>query len=282
MPVIKKYPTEIFGHPFCDKSILAKEHLKSQHCPYIEDECKKPRKSEPHIKIGTCSVGYKGSFQKKYSPVIICPHRLREQIVFDTIRELYLHHWKRAPEWVMEVDMGVGGNVDYVAVLRDELGEVRDFLCIEFQAAGTTGSPWKAILELKQHGKYLSNSYKYGINWANEFMKTMMQQVYKKGKIVHHWNRRIVFVVQDLAIDYLKSAVDTADLREANDDDEIHFVTFKMSWETDRWVLKKDAAYSTNLEGINRILGGSHADGFPTEEEFMGKIYSKGLRDNRF
>jgi len=31
----------------------------------------------------------------------------------------------------------------------------------------------------------------------------MMQQAYKKGKIIDHWKRKIIFVVQDIAIDYL-------------------------------------------------------------------------------
>ena len=59
------------------------------------------------------------------------------------------------------------------------------------------------MIEFKKDRAFKNDSYNYGINWANEFMKTMMQQVYKKGKIIHSWGRKIIFVVQDLAIDYL-------------------------------------------------------------------------------
>lgn len=86
----------------------------------------------------------------------------------------------------LEVTMGVSGNVDYVALKINENGtNADDFLCIEFQANGTTGSPYPYVRDLLQNGRY-TGSYTYGLNWANEFMKTMMQQVYKKGQVVAH------------------------------------------------------------------------------------------------
>jgi hypothetical protein len=75
MPRIGKFPTEVFGHPYMSRTEETLNAIDKQYCHY---ECNKPRKSESHIKIGTCSVGYKGSFQANYSPVIICPHRLIE------------------------------------------------------------------------------------------------------------------------------------------------------------------------------------------------------------
>lgn len=284
MPELKKFPSEVFGYAYTDKSETAKDSINRQYCHYVGGECKKPRKSEPHIKTGICSVGYKGAFKNEYSPVIICPHRFMERVVFDTITKNYLKHWGKFPEWVSEVSIGVGGSVDYVAVLRDENGEVNDFLCVEFQAAGTTGSPWAAVLELKEHGHYLSDSYAYGINWANEFLKTMMQQVYKKGKIVSHWGRKIIFVVQDVAIEYIQSSVDASDLRLVTgpNDDEIHFVTFKMDWGGERWILSPSRVFSTDIEGIGRLLGGALPEHFPTVDEFMMSIQSKGNRDNVF
>lgn len=280
-PVIKKYPTEIFCHSFVDDSEQAKIAIEQQYCSFLKGTCTKPRKSEPQIKIGVCSLGYKGSFTEKFLPVIICPQRFREEIVFETIRIKYLSHWKNI-EWVKEVTIGVGGNVDFVAVTKNEEDEIIDFLCVEFQAGGTTGSPWQAVLDLKKHGVFLRDSYPYGINWANEFMKTMMQQVYKKGKIIEHWNHKIIFVVQDIAIDYLKHAVDTNDLRAGDDEDPIQFCTFKMKWDETKWVLEHHDIVSTNLEGINRILGGSHSDNYPSEEDFRKSILRKGKIDGVF
>lgn len=85
-PIIKKYPTEIFCHPFTDKSDEAKTALEQQYCSFLKGTCTKPRKSEPHIKVGVCSLGYKGSFTDDFLPVIICPQRFREDVVFETIR----------------------------------------------------------------------------------------------------------------------------------------------------------------------------------------------------
>jgi len=284
IPRIAKHPTEIFGYSYTEHGTDAKKALEAQSCPFLGDICKKPRKSEPHIKVGICSVGYKGNFLDEYRPVIICPHRFLEEEVFNTVERLYLSDWDGNVEWVSEANIGVGGSVDYVAVKLDSKNDsIQDFLCVEFQAAGTTGTPWQAVVEFKANRSFNKNSYPYGINWANEFMKTMMQQVYKKGRIIQFWKRKIVFIVQDVAIDYLKSAVDTSDLRAATDEDEIHFLTFGMIWEKDKgWRLKHNGSYSTDLEGINKILGGAQTENFLTEEAFKNNAYSKGKSDGVF
>lgn len=282
-PIIKKYPTEVFAYAFSNRSTEAISALENQYCRYLNNTCNKPRKSEPSTKVGICSVGYKGSFLTNYKPIIICPNRFLEPIVFQKIKENYLSAWGDNLLWVSEVGMGVGGSVDYVAIKRDARnGQVDDFLCVEFQAAGTTGTPWPAVLDLKEYNQYMKDSYDYGINWANEFMKTMMQQVYKKGKIINFWRRKIIFVVQDVAIDYLHNAVDSSALRESQESDEIHFMTFKMEWNQTKWNLNYNNTVSTNIEGINRILGGAHENNYPTEDTFKYNIYSKGSKDALF
>lgn len=275
-PEIKKFPTEIFGHPYNANTAESKKCLSEQHCPFLGTLCKKPRKSEPDVKVGICSVGYKGDFSKSHKPVVICPHRFNVPSVFQVIEEEYLKHFKGPVKWISEVDIGVGGNIDWVAASLNADNTIDDFLCVEFQAAGTTGTPWQAVLDLKKDGKFLQDSYPFGINWANEFMKTMMQQVYKKGKIVKLWNRKIIFVVQDVAIDYLRSAVDIRSLHEASDADPIHFCTYKTVWENGKWELRLSERLSTDLEGINQILGGALEEHYPSVEEFKAKIKKKG------
>lgn len=280
-PRVRNFPTEIFGHHYMDHSEEAKTCLKDQYCPYLGGTCKKPRKSEPHIKVGICSVGYKG-FLDQFKPIIICPHRFLEDEIFESLTRVYLSGWQSV-EWVSEVNIKVGGNVDFVAIdKRRDSDTITDFLCVEFQAAGTTGTPWQAVLEFKNNRRYSKDVYKYGINWANEFMKTMMQQVYKKGYIVRSWGRKIVFIVQDVAIDYLKSAVDTSQLHDFNDRDEIHFMTFKLAWMNDKWGLQFNNIVCSNVEGIGKILGGAHSDLYPTEEDFKNSILLKGKKDGIF
>ncbi len=277
-PRIGTYPLEVFGHIYSDIGKTATDDRVAQYCPYLNRECTKPRKSEPHIKVGICSVGYKG-FLHGYSPVIICPFRFLEDVVFQTIHDKFFPDWKHT-RWVKEVNMGVSGNVDYVALRTDKDGNTADdFFCVEFQANGTTGSPYPYVKDLMRDGQY-SKKYTFGLNWANEFMKTMMQQVYKKGNVVNAWGRKIVFVIQDVALKYLESAVDTSDLRK-NMDDPIHFMTYRQVWSDsegkyrlvfDRWV-------SADLEGINKILAGANPNEYLTDTAFLQKAINKGVID---
>ena len=280
MKKIGKFPIEVFCYDYECKSELARLAFKQQYCDYIHGTCVKPRKSEPQIKVGICSVGSTINKGKQIHPVIICPQRFKEKSMFDAIRENYLSSWTNV-KWVQEVNIGVGGSVDYVAVEVDEFDRVKDFLCVEIQAAGTTGTPYQWVEELKEKGHYTDSKKKsFGINWANEFAKTMMQQAYKKGRIVESWHRKIVFVVQDLAIDYLQATSDCSKLTSFNPASPIDFCSFKLVWKEEKgWTLVYDQIRSTTIDGINLILGGAKVSMYPTEEEFIGNIVKKGISD---
>lgn len=201
--------------------------------------------------------------------------------MYETIRQKYLSHWKNV-KWIQEVNIGVGGNVDYVAVEVDEYDVVKDFLCVEIQAAGTTGTPYPYVQELLEKGRYSGKTHTYGINWANEFTKTMMQQAYKKGKIVEYWKCKIVFVVQNLAMDYIQATSDCSKLEDSNPDFPVDFCSFGLRWKDNKWELEFDNIKSTTIEGINRIIGGAKVDEYPTEKEFIRNIIKKGLADSIF
>ncbi|MGM9645579.1 MAG: NotI family restriction endonuclease [Eubacteriales bacterium] len=278
-PTIGRYPIEVFGTVYTDTSEEAVQIRNTQYCPYLQRECTKPRKSEPEIKVGICTVGYKGSFNDKYTPVIICPFRFLEDVVFQSIHDKFFPDWEHT-KWVKEVNMGVSGNVDYVAVKTDPTGtRAEDFYCVEFQANGTTGSPYPYVKDLKEFGHYRGD-YTFGLNWANEFMKTMMQQVYKKGSVIHTWGRKIVFVIQDVALMYLESAVDTSDLRQRMDDP-IHFMTYKEVWDESAkcYRLELGKWVSADLDGINKILAGANPEDYLTAEDFLNNAISKGKTD---
>lgn len=279
-PIIRKYPTELFGFPYTDRGIDASNALKRQYCPFLKGECNKPRKSEPEIKVGICSVGYRGDFLGDYVPIIICPYRFNIENVYNSIKNNFYGIDTNGYDiqWVNEVSLGVGGIVDYVAIKKKlfpgGLETIEDFVCVEFQAAGTTGTPWEAMQDYKRTGRYQKDSYNYGINWANEFAKTMMQQVYKKGQIMEHWNKHIIFALQDVGMDYLKSKYDVSGLRELNSDDSIYFYTFAMVWNDKRsiWDIEFKESYSTNTEGIRKILAGATSNKYPSIEEFILNI----------
>ena len=274
-PKFTQHPTEIFGYPYINKDSEVETIREEQHCPFLNSECKKPRKSEPEVKIGVCTVGYKGNFYEKITPVIICPHRFEEPIVYNTIKKLYFGNLPDEYQirWASEVSCGVVGSIDFVAAKMKE-DKIEDFLCIEFQAAGTTGTPWQAVLDFKESGNFKKKTYKYGINWANQYIKTMMQQVYKKGMVIERWGKKIVFVMQDVGLAYIQSTTDAQDLHEVRKSDAIHFCTFRVIWNENKkgWQLEFDKRVSTDIEGVRKILGGTHQDKFPTINEFENNI----------
>ncbi|MBD5356920.1 MAG: hypothetical protein HDR88_07960 [Bacteroides sp.] len=234
MKNIGKYPIEVFCYDFENHTETARLALRQQYCKYIKGTCVKPRKSEPYIKVGICSLGSSVNKSKTVYPVIICPQRFKEESMFEAIRQKYLSDWDNF-KWIQEVNIGVGGNVDYVAVEVDEYDMVKDFLCVEIQAAGTTGTPYPYVKELLKEGHYSGKTYTYGINWANEFSKTMMQQAYKKGKIVECWKRKIVFVIQNLAMDYIQATADCSELEDYNPHYPVDFCSFNLRWKDLKW-----------------------------------------------
>lgn len=274
-PQFTRHPTEIFGYPFTNKSSVAQAAREDEFCPFLNGKCKKPRKSHPEVKLGTCTLGYKANFLEKVTPVIVCPHRFEEPSIYNTIKELYFGNLPDDYQikWASEVSCGEAGSIDFVAAkIKGE--KIEDFLCVEVQTAGTTGTPWPAIVDFKQTGSFQKKAYKYGINWANQFIKTMMQQVYKKGMVMTSWGKKIVFVIQDVGLAYIQSATDAQDLHEVRDNDAIHFCTFRMVWDENSksWQLEFDKQLSTDIEGVRKILGGAHEDKFPTISEFENNI----------
>jgi hypothetical protein len=101
--------------------------------------------------------------------------------------------------------------------------------------------------------------------------------VYKKGVIIESWGKRIIFVIQDVALAYLRNACDTSGLRVADPADPVHFYTFSMKWDdhSNAWLLGLDEKVSTNTEGIRRILAGANKDTFPTLDKFMANVARK-------
>lgn len=275
---LKKTPIEIFCHDCSSTNEEMKLAIRQQYCKYIKSTCCKPRKSEPNVKVGICTLGASVAKKGIIRPIIICPQRFKEESMFETIRKKYLSNWKNV-KWIPEVSIGAGGSIDYVAVEVDAKDRIKDFLCVEIQAAGTTGSPYPAVKEFISCGQFKSKSYKYGINWANEFSKTMMQQAYKKGRIIESWKRKIVFILQDVAMEYLNNATDCSKVTESDPISPIDFCTFRLEWNQTKWNLVFDTIRSTTIDGITTILGGAPVNECPSENEFIENIIKKGIAD---
>ena len=267
-----RIPYEVFG--FSTGKVLNRTEVKAidnQHCRFLNSECTKFRKSNSEVKIGSCVLGH------KEQPVIICPERFKEPIVFKTIEDRYFSGRKAI--WVPEVSLGDRGNIDYVAVLPNGNRELDNFVCVEIQANGTTGSPWPAIEHFRaKHTMKGVPPATYGFNWANEYTKTLTQQLLKKGTLIEKWNKKIVVVIQDSGIDYIKKQ--GRGVRDYDENDSIHFMPFIMNYKRNKWRLSKShREYSSNMDGIIQLLASESEDPV-SMETFQQQILEKGEKSS--
>lgn len=166
-------------------------------CPYINGRCTKQNHSNS-LPLPVCSIYRRTT--KKYSvrvPVCVCPQRFYEaDIAEDVIRECWTGPKPAEPRIVHEVRMGKFGQVDLViAELNASQTSVKHFLPVELQALDITGTYLPAY-EALTSSQMLTTQAKYGFNWAN-VRKRFLSQLIAKGFYCHHWQTRIVAVVQE-------------------------------------------------------------------------------------
>ena len=180
--------------------------------------------------------------------------------------------------WVPEVKLGDRGNIDYVAALPNGNHDLDDFICVEIQANGTTGTPWPQI-------EYFRNMYtmkgaptsEYGFNSANEYTKTLTQQLLKKGVLIEKWNKRIVVVIQDSGVDYIIRQ--GGGIRQYRQDDTVHFMPFSMHYQEHKWELSlSEKEYSADIRGIIKSLM-SEGETPISLDDFQNQILEKGDRE---
>ncbi|KTG09530.1 hypothetical protein AUR64_17335 [Haloprofundus marisrubri] len=269
-PDIEKYPVEFYGEFYANRE-EAKKGMEDDHCPFVDGTCKKRRKSEGES-IGTCAVGYRGQGQAEYKPHCICPHRFETPEVLNEIESLFVNEGEyfATPEVPLQ-----GTSIDYVAGKRADDGTVIDFAGVEIQALDTTGSVWnhrEAYFDDDADMEDVSKNY--GINWAMSLTKTMMQQAYKKGQTFGEWGENLIFLVQDVSIDYIRDNYDASGLRSARKDDPVHFYSYRMDYnhETDNYEWAIDEKLSADIDGVTDMMVPPDDDAPPTRKEFCDTI----------
>lgn len=195
------YIAEYFGYRADDTSQGARAQAATRHCPFLNEVCPK-RLSRERIPSGVCAVRQvlAGS-----SPVICCPNRLYAddyrmlrcicQDAFHVEKELYGGKVavERAKEedgaiavfgkqWGGELRLpqreGVGSYfVDWVLVLLDGQGHIREFTAVEVQTVDTTGN-YHASRQALEEGRGMARST-VGINWENVSKRIIPQLIYK-------------------------------------------------------------------------------------------------------
>ncbi len=229
-----------------------------QRCPFVDRKCFKVRKSEPDLSIGTCSVLH----GKHEQPVIICPARFvdRKQVFTDCLHLLTTHEPGNELHLVSEFSIP-GGSVDYFLASTRQ-GKVVDFVGIEIQSLDTTGTVWperqRLVMELSgsvsdEEG---SSTKPFGMNWKMT-AKTILVQLHHKSQTFEYANRKLVLVVQDALLNYMRQAFDFAGLREpAALADSVHFHSYSFTQQADSaWRLLLQSRLSTDVSGVARGLG---------------------------
>lgn len=249
---------ELFGASTAKENPEWGSIIKDQQCPFLGKRCYKVRKSDPLTSIGTCTVSY----GKPLGPVMICPTRLIEnrKIFTDCLHLLTSHEPGNDLHILSEVSIP-GGNVDYFLVSASG-DKVKDFVGIELQTLDTTGTVWperqRLLRELgiprADNAEDLKKSF--GMNWKMT-AKTILVQMHHKLLTFENVNRKLVLVIQDKLLDYMRREFNFGHLSQpASLGDAMHFHSYSFSKKPDdSYKLKLDTRLSTDEEGIAMCLG---------------------------
>jgi hypothetical protein len=231
--------------------------VKGQQCPFLKRKCLKNRKSEPDVTIGTCVMIYG---RRSPRPVVICPFRLleRSQIFTDCVHLLTLHEPGNELRIVAELNVP-GGSVDYcLTSVRD--GKPRDFVGIELQTMDSTGTVWPERQRFVQrHGVAVRRSdaesvKTFGINWKMT-AKTILGQLNHKISTFEHMGKRLVLVVQDCLLAYLRKAFAFDHIQGVRDGDPMQFHSYELRQTKAQYTLVLKERISTDTAGVAACLG---------------------------
>ena len=161
-------------------------------CPFINSTCIK-RSHRVEGPYPVCSI-HRSAREPRL--ICTCPKRFfGADFLADVVAKCWVGDPPQNPKYAYEVKMANFGTVDFViADIDEESGHVRDFISVELQAVDLTGTvepAYNAVL----NNTMLEERPSYGVNWAN-VRKRYVAQLITKGFFHHHWNTRIISVIQ--------------------------------------------------------------------------------------
>lgn len=246
--------SEFFGLNCENKSLDFRSAMDSQLCPYTQRICTKMRKSNPDIKIGTCSVRYQDQ------DVIICPFRLLEhnQIFIDCLHLLTMHEPGNELYLVPEVQIP-GGHVDYFLVSAKDR-KVKDFIGIELQTMDTTGTVWperqKFLCEqgIEVDVEDVNSRKSFGMNWKMT-LKTILIQMHHKSETFEHLNKHLVLIIQKPLYEQMRTNFNFDGIDGVRLGDPVHIHSYDFGQENNVLHLSLHTRVSTDSAGIANCLG---------------------------
>ncbi|HEX4444774.1 MAG TPA: NotI family restriction endonuclease [Galbitalea sp.] len=274
---------ELFGRYTGDPSAAWQEIVDAQQCPFLHKRCYKVRKSSAEISIGTCTVTH----GKVSEPIVICPTRLIDggQIFADCVDLLLLHEPGNELHLIPEVGIP-GGTVDFI-LASTKAGTVVDFVGIELQTMDTTGSVWPTRQRLLDdlgvtwHDPAPVRPKSYGMNWKMT-AKTILMQMHHKAQTFEDLDRKLVLVIQDNFLDYMKREFTFGHFRQpAATSDSVHFHAYGLLDDSTRLTLTLASQVSTDADGVGRSLE-LQAEARVELEVILGTLQSKLSHATRF
>lgn len=263
-------PLKVVGEILGEPARLMRNPVNAGYeCPFMESLCtKRSQKIDGPYPI--CSVWAGRSKPNPYL-MSVCPKRFYQVDFFNDVIE---HCWPNTegptnPRVVSEIQMAGFGNVDFViADLNEQENEVVDFVSVEMQAVDITGSVEPAYQGIINSQGLVDVSY--GINWAN-VRKRYVTQLVTKGFFHHHWNSRIVAVLQTRLYDYMRQHINFDELPPNTGGNTVVFMLYDFQ--------PKDGEEGHSLV-LDRVVGTSHNSlmmgamyqAIPDKSEFCNKI----------
>lgn len=160
-------------------------------CPFINSVCRKKGHwtTDPYP---VCTVVH-GSKKRQ---ICVCPKRFfHDDLVSDVLTHCWTGERPQNPQVAYEVSMADFGTVDFViADIDPENNSVRDFISVELQAVDLSGSVEPAYSAIVNN-TLLDKKPSFGVNWGN-VRKRYVSQLISKAFYHHHWNTRMVAVMQ--------------------------------------------------------------------------------------
>ena len=227
------------------------ELLKEPSCPYRGAACLMLRKGEPDTAIGTCSV-HDG---KTGDRILICKYRLLDHGVFaDCFHLLALHEPDNELHIVPEVSVP-WGSVDYF-LTSVKNGRVRDFVGVELQALGTTGTVWPERQRFLQSAgievdvEDVNSRESFGMDWKMT-AESFLARLHRRTESFEFLGKHLVVFIQDTLLDYIRSQHQFDRLGGARLGDPLHIHSYS---HVDRGgkagVLELRERFSTDAKGI--------------------------------
>jgi hypothetical protein len=261
---------EILGEPAeFQRNPVNLEYL----CPFTNNQFTK-RSQKISGPYPICSVFHGKDKNRKL--MCVCPKRFFQtdfkQKVIDVC---WPGDRPQDPIIVHEIKMENFGNVDFViADVDDNRKHVRQFISVELQAVDITGSvepAYQAIINSKQ---IMEKNFSYGINWEN-VRKRYITQLINKGFFHHHWQSKIVAVIQLELYNNLRAKIRFDELEPKSDTSDIVFMLYDFK------KIENDGSYYYEISYKNAI-GTSHSSLMnaalyktpPSKEKFEERILS--------